>query len=66
MEEEEMEELTVEEEDFIYVDEWDGTILTAGVSDPESDPPVPFIIDFTPTGLMHIGWSDRMKPPSEI
>ena len=33
---------------------------------PDFKPPVPYIISFSETGLMHIGWSDRMKPPADF
>ena len=32
----------------------------------ESDRPIPYIVDFSPTGLMNIGWSDRMNPPKVL
>ena len=32
----------------------------------KKDRPIPFIVSFSPVGLMHIGWTDKMKPPQNI
>jgi hypothetical protein len=29
---------------------------------PKKDEPIPYIRDFSPTGVMLIGWTDQMKP----
>lgn len=53
------------ESDVIFIEEWSGTVIQSQRKF-EKHHPVPYIVSFSPTGLMHIGWSDRMKPPEKI
>ena len=51
--------------DVIYLDEWEGTVYQAPQESKEGRP-WPYIRDFSPTGLMHIGWTDQMSPPVDV
>ena len=49
----------IREEGVIYVDEWDGVVdIEPKTTEKQEISPIPYIIDFSPVGLMHIGWSD--------
>ena len=59
--------------DAIIIEEWDGQVF---LEEPEvelnarsaknKDKPIPYIVSFEKTGLMHIGWTDKMQPPPDL
>ena len=57
---------TQDEEGVIYVEDWDGIVTETKTYETYEERPYPYIIDFSPTGLMQIGWSNKMNPPSKI
>ena len=54
------------EGDYIIVEEWEGAIELSKAPEQAEDKPIPYIVNFSSTGMMEIGWSDKMNPPQNL
>ena len=51
--------------EVIIAEKWPGLVYEGRFKQPalpKKDEPIPYIRDFSPTGVMLIGWTDQMKP----
>lgn len=58
--------LGVKARDYIVLEEWEGGVKLVERAKPKGDEPIPYIESFSSTGMMKIGWSDKMNPPKDL